>query len=109
MKYTKNHFAGILSVILAVVSLSGSSMPVVSANSAERIAKKETIVKLDEKLGAEPGKVLEELKTKIISNVTTGKIDVREVYIPEYDASIDEDSGEDDSILDADETEEQED
>ena len=45
----------------------------------------------------------------IISNVTTGKIDVREVYIPEYDASIDEDSGEDDSILDADETEEQED
>lgn len=62
MKYTKNHFAGILSVILAVVSLSGSSMPVVSANSAERIAKKETIVKLDEKLGAEPGKVLEELK-----------------------------------------------
>lgn len=54
-------------------------------------------------------KVLEELKTKIISNVTTGKIDVREVYIPEYDASIDEDSGEDDSILDADETEEQED
>ena len=62
MKYIKNHFAGILSVILAVVSLSGSSMPVVSANSAERIAKKETIVKLDEKLGAEPGKVLEELK-----------------------------------------------
>ena len=56
MKYIKNHFAGILSVILAVVSLSGSSMPVVSANSAERIAKKETIVKLDEKLGAEPGK-----------------------------------------------------
>lgn len=54
MKYIKNHFAGILSVILAVVSLSGSSMPVVSANSAERIAKKETIVKLDEKLGAEP-------------------------------------------------------
>ena len=53
--------------------------------------------------------MLEELKTKIISNVTTGKIDVREVYIPEYDASIDEDSGEDDSILDADETEEQED
>lgn len=49
-------------MILAVVSLSGSSMPVVSANSAERIAKKETIVKLDEKLGAEPGKVLEELK-----------------------------------------------
>ena len=39
MKYMKNHFAGILSVILAVVSLSGSSMPVVSANSAERIAK----------------------------------------------------------------------
>ena len=35
MKYMKNHFAGILSVILAVVSLSGSSMPVVSANSAE--------------------------------------------------------------------------
>ena len=33
-----------------------------NANSAERIAKKETIVKLDEKLGAEPGKVLEELK-----------------------------------------------
>ncbi|MFQ9345140.1 MAG: hypothetical protein ACLR2O_05475 [Coprococcus sp.] len=64
MKYMKNHFAGILSVILAVVSLSGSSMPVVSANSAERIAKKETIVKLDEKLGAEPGKVLEELKTR---------------------------------------------
>lgn len=62
MKYMKNHFARILSVILAVVSLSGSSMPVVSANSAERIAKKETIVKLDEKLGAEPGKVLEELK-----------------------------------------------
>ena len=54
MKYMKNHFAGILSVILAVVSLSGSSMPVVSANSAERITKKETIVKLDEKLGVEP-------------------------------------------------------
>ena len=47
MKYMKNHFAGILSVILAVVSLSGSSMPVVSANSAERIAKIETSEKLD--------------------------------------------------------------
>lgn len=58
----KNHFARALSVILAVVSLSGSSMPVVSANSAEKVTKKETIVKLDEKLGAHPGKVLEELK-----------------------------------------------
>ena len=63
MKYIKNHFAGILSVILAVVSLSGSSMPVVSANSAERIAKKETIVKLDEKIRSRAGKkCLEELK-----------------------------------------------
>ena len=62
MKHMKNHFAGILSVILAVVSLSGTRMPVVSANSAENVTKKETIVKLDEKLGAEPGKVLQELK-----------------------------------------------
>ena len=49
MKHMKNHFAGILSVILAVVSLSGTRMPVVSANSAENVTKKETIVKLDEK------------------------------------------------------------
>lgn len=62
MKHMKNHFAGILSVILAVVSLSGTRMPVVSANSAENVTKKETIVKLDEKLGVEPGKVLQELK-----------------------------------------------
>ena len=62
MKHMKNHFARILSVILAVVSLSGTRMPVVSANSAEKATKKETIVKLDEKLGAEPGKVLQELK-----------------------------------------------
>ena len=62
MKHMKNHFVRILSVILAVVSLSGSSMPVVSANSAEKVTKKETIVKLDEKLGAKPGKVLEELQ-----------------------------------------------
>ena len=62
MKHMKNHFVRILSVILAVVSLSGSSMPVVSANSAEKVTKKATIVKLDEKLGAKPGKVLEELQ-----------------------------------------------
>ena len=58
MKYMKNHFAGILSVILAVVSLSGSSMPVVSANSAEENRKERNDCKLDEKLGAEPGKCL---------------------------------------------------
>ena len=40
MKYMKNHFAGILSVILAVVSLSGSSMPVVSAQQRESQRKK---------------------------------------------------------------------
>ena len=43
MKYMKNHFAGILSVILAVVSLSGSSMPVVSANSAEESQRKKRL------------------------------------------------------------------
>ena len=88
MKYIKNHFAGILSVILAVVSLSGSSMPVVSANSAERIAKKETIVKLDEKLGAEPGKVLEELKNHekeviIWERLTAISSDSRELHASE--------------------------
>ena len=36
MKYMKNHFAGILSVILAVVSLSGSSMRICKLSRENR-------------------------------------------------------------------------
>lgn len=51
---------------------------------------------------------LEELKTTLVSDVVTGKIDVRDVEIPEYefvDEDVDADSGSDD---DSDDTEEQE-
>ncbi len=62
MKYMKNHFAGILSVILAVVHCRAQYACRICKLSRENRKGKETIVKLDEKLGAEPGKVLEELK-----------------------------------------------
>lgn len=51
---------------------------------------------------------LEELKTTLISDVVTGKIDVRDVEIPEYEF-VDEDADADsDSDDDSDDTEEQE-
>ena len=62
MKHLKSHFVRGVSMLLAVVSLSGSNMPVVSAESAEKFNNREKIVKLDEKLGVAPGKVLEELQ-----------------------------------------------
>lgn len=51
---------------------------------------------------------LEEYKTKLIADVVTGKIDVRDVEIPEYEF-VDEDADADsDSDDDSDDTEEQE-
>ena len=53
---------------------------------------------------------LEDLRNRIIANVVTGRVDVRNVEIPEY-AYVDEDSNEDDieDISDEEDTEEQED
>ena len=52
---------------------------------------------------------LEEMKTHLISDVVTGKIDVRDVEIPDYEF-IDEDSDSDsENDEDTEETEEQED
>ncbi len=60
-----------------------------------------------EKLSAEV-ETLEEYKTKLIADVVTGKIDVRDVEIPEYEF-VDEDADVDsDSDDDSDDTEEQE-
>lgn len=60
-----------------------------------------------EKLSAEV-ETLEEYKTKLIADVVTGKIDVRDVEIPEYEF-VDEDADADsDSDDDSDDTEEQE-
>lgn len=61
-----------------------------------------------EKLTAEV-ETLEEYKAKLIADVVTGKIDVRDVEIPEYEF-VDEDADSDsDSEEDVEETEEQED
>ena len=51
--------------------------------------------------------LLEELRTKIIADVVTGQIDVRNVVIPEY--SRDEDTDSDDIEEDDEEIEESED
>ena len=60
-----------------------------------------------EKLSAEV-ETLEEYKTKLIADVVTGKIDVRDIEIPEYEF-VDEDADTDsDSDDDSDDTEEQE-
>lgn len=60
-----------------------------------------------EKLSTEV-ETLEEYKTKLITDVVTGKIDVRDVEIPEYEF-VDEDADADsDSDDDSDDTEEQE-
>lgn len=62
----------------------------------------------NEKLTAEV-ETLEEYKAKLIADVVTGKIDVRDIEIPDYEF-IDEDADSDsDSDEDAEETEEQED
>ena len=72
---------------------------------------KETLPRYDvaiNKLSAEV-ETLEEYKAKLIADVVTGKIDVRDIEIPEYEF-IDEDADSDsDSDEDAEETEEQED
>ncbi len=52
-------------------------------------------------------KLLEELRAKIIADVVTGQIDVRDVVIPEY--SRDEDTDSDDIEDDEEEIEESED
>ena len=51
--------------------------------------------------------LLQELRTKIIADVVTGQIDVRDVVIPEY--SCDEDTDSDDVEDDEEEIEESED
>ena len=52
---------------------------------------------------------LEEYKAKLIADVVTGKIDVRDIEIPDYEF-VDEDADSDsDSEEDVEETEEQED
>lgn len=63
-----------------------------------------------EKLTAEV-ETLEEYKAKLIADVVTGKIDVRDIEIPDYEfVDEDADSGSDsDSEEDVEETEEQED
>jgi type I restriction enzyme S subunit len=72
---------------------------------------KETLPRYDvaiNKLSAEV-ETLEEYKAKLIADVVTGKIDVRDIEIPDYEF-IDEDADSDsDSDEDAEETEEQED
>ena len=56
----------------------------------------------------EETEALEEYKKRLVADVVTGKIDVRDVEIPEYEF-VDEDAGADsDSDDDSDDTEEQE-
>lgn len=72
---------------------------------------KQTLPRYDvaiEKLTAEV-ETLEEYKAKLIADVVTGKIDVRDIEIPDYEF-VDEDADSDsDSEEDVEETEEQED
>ena len=60
-----------------------------------------------EKLSTEV-ETLEEYKTKLITDVVTGKIDVRDVEIPEYEFVDEEADADSDSDDDSDDTEEQE-
>ena len=51
---------------------------------------------------------LQELKTRIISDVVTGKIDVRSFEIPDYEYVADETDADSDEDADVEETDEQE-
>ena len=61
MQHFMKYCSRIAAVIVATLCLSGSRMPVAYAESAEQPFEREKKVKLDERLGVEPGKVLAEL------------------------------------------------
>lgn len=72
---------------------------------------KQTLPRYDvaiEKLTAEV-ETLEEYKAKLIADVVTGKIDVRDIEIPDYEFVDEDDDSDSDSEEDVEETEEQED
>lgn len=62
MQHFMKYCSRIAAVIVATLCLSGIHMPVAFAESAEQPFEREKKVKLDERLGVEPGKVLAELK-----------------------------------------------
>lgn len=93
-------------------SLKRVIVPIPPKEEQERIVAylKETVIKMQNAILylTKEVETLEEYKTKLIADVVTGKIDVRDVEIPEYefvDEDADADSNSDD---DSDDTEEQE-
>ena len=93
-------------------SLKRVIVPIPPKEEQERIVAylKETVIKMQNAILylTKEVETLEEYKTKLIADVVTGKIDVRDVEIPEYEF-VDEDADTDsDSDDDSDDTEEQE-
>lgn len=93
-------------------SLKRVIVPIPPKEEQERIVTylKETVIKMQNAILylTKEVETLEEYKTKLIADVVTGKIDVRDVEIPEYEF-VDEDADDDsDSDDDSDDTEEQE-
>ena len=93
-------------------SLKRVIVPIPPKEEQERIVAylKETVIKMQNAILylTKEVETLEEYKTKLIADVVTGKIDVRDVEIPEYEF-VDEDADADsDSDDDSDDTEEQE-
>ena len=94
-------------------SLKRVIVPIPPKEEQERIVAylKETVIKMQNAILylTKEVETLEEYKTKLIADVVTGKIDVRDVEIPDYEF-VDEDADADsDSEEDVEETEEQED
>lgn len=94
-------------------SLKRVIVPVPPREEQEQIVAylKETVIKMQNAILylTKEVETLEEYKTKLISDVVTGKIDVRNVEIPDYEF-VDENTGSDsDNEEDAEDTEEQED
>lgn len=93
-------------------SLKRVIVPIPPKEEQERIVAylKETVIKMQNAILylTKEVETLEEYKTKLIADVVTGKIDVRDIEIPEYEF-VDEDADADsDSDDDSDDTEEQE-
>lgn len=93
-------------------SLKRVIVPIPPKEEQERIVAylKKTVIKMQNAILylTKEVETLEEYKTKLIADVVTGKIDVRDVEIPEYEF-VDEDADADsDSDDDSDDTEEQE-
>ena len=112
----RNHFSSMMNIVIRA-SLGQNllkQMPVIipPMDEQKEIAafldvQHEKYAKLTETIRKEIN-VLEEFKTRLISDVVTGQIDVRGIEIPEYEYVADETDADSDEDADVEETDEQE-